>query len=72
MDKEPLGGGTVRYITLSFTLPQAKHILSALENYPISGATLRRRGIVSMFRKSIARVEEDESIKRDLIKSGDL
>ena len=62
----------MRYITLSFTLPQAKHILSALENCQISDATLRRRGIVSMFRKSIARVEEDESIKRDLIKSGDL
>lgn len=52
------------YITLSFTLPQAKHILSALENYLISGATLRRRGIVSMFRKSIARVEEDEAMKK--------
>lgn len=62
----------MRYITLSFTLPQAKHILSALENYPISGATLRRRGIVSMFRKAIARVEEDEAMKRDLVKSGDL
>lgn len=62
----------MRYISFSFTLPQAKHILAALENYPISGATLRRRGIVSMFRKSIARVEEDEAIRRDLIKSGDL
>ena len=62
----------MKYITLSFTLPQAKHILSALENYPISDATMRRRGIVSMFRKSIARVEEDESIKRALIESGDL
>ena len=55
------------YITLSLTLPQAKHILSALENYPISGATLRRRGIVAMFRKSIARVEEDEGAE-DLAK----
>ena len=62
----------MRYITLSFTLPQAKHILSALENYPISGATPRRRGIEVMFRKSIARCEEDESIKRALIESGDL
>jgi hypothetical protein len=62
----------VKYITLSFTLPQAKHILSALENYPISGATMRRRGIVSMFRKSIARVEEDESSERAFIESGDL
>ena len=62
----------MKYITLSFTLPQAKHTLSALENYPISGATMRRRGIVSMFRKSLARVEEDAAIKRDLVKSGDL
>ena len=66
------GREEVRYITLSLTLPQAKHILSALENYPVSGATLRRRGIVSMFRKRIGQVEEDEATKRDLIASGDL
>lgn len=60
-----------RYIRFTLDIAQAKLILKMLEAHP-SEAPHRRKGLVSMFGKEIARIEEDESIKRALVRSGDL